>query len=245
MSTPQITSAHTDSFTWRFDAWEAELARRAVLPLQLDSPITIKRDVRSFEVTASAPAFAASFGASMADPDRAFGLVRVMRPRAELGKPFSVGQRFQGRFSVHELLWQRPENQIWLERMTGWSRHSNLGRVMSGAVRSMEDALTSDYGELVTLELNQFPARVKYVYLEGCYIAGSSEFVVHEFGPGRCRVEQTWEYQELRTPYVLWVGTSVLRMHLQVVWSQIEQAAGSIGAHIIDADVPPEYRVVS
>jgi hypothetical protein len=41
----------------------------------------------------------------------------------------------------------------------------------------------------------------------------------------------------------MWVGTSVLRMHLQVVWSQIEQAARSVGAQILESDIPDAYRV--
>jgi hypothetical protein len=118
-----------------------------------------------------------------------------------------------------------------------------MGRVLSGAVRSVEDAFTSDYGELAELDVVSFPARVKYVYLEGSYIAGSLAFQVEEAGPDRCRVEQTWLYQEIRTPYVMWVGTSVLRMHLQVVWSQIEQAARSVGAQILESDIPDAYRV--
>ena len=245
MSVMQTSVTKTDSFTWSFDAWEGDLVRRAVLPLDSSSPITIKRDVRSFVVSASAREFAAAFAGSMADPDRAFGLVRVMRPRAELGKPFAVGQRFQGRFSVRELIRQRSGNDEWVSRMAGWSQQNGIARMVSGAVRSMEDAFTSDFGELTELDVTHFPARVKYVYLEGSYIAGSSAFEVTELGPERCRVDQTWLSQELRTPSVLWVGTSVLRMHLQVVWSQIEQAAESVGAAIVDSDVPPEYRVIA
>ncbi len=195
-----IGVAPETGLVWTPEIWEKELTERRVLPLRLDSPVTIKRDVRSFVVSASAAEFAEAFARSMADPNRAFGLVRVMRPRADVGRPFEVGQRFQGRFSVRQLLVQQAEDgrldADWLERMTNWSRSSSMGRLLQGALRSVEDAWTSDFGELVELDTNHFPARVKYVYLEGSYIAGSSAFEVEELGPGRCRVEQTWVYQE-------------------------------------------------
>jgi hypothetical protein len=81
-----------------------------------------------------------------------------------------------------------------------------------------------------------------YRYLEGSYIAGSSAYVVQPTPRGWTRVSQIFEYQEIRKRYVLWVGTSVIRMHSQVTYSQVRQAADVLGARIVSTDVPEEYR---
>jgi hypothetical protein len=215
--------------------WERRLDARRVLELDPSSPIAIKRDVHTFDVDAPPDAFVDAFHRVLMDPDRRFGLVRVMRKRARLGKPFEVGERFQGRFT------------------TG-VRYPLLARFAPAAAEAvlwpLESELTSDFGEITQLKLQISPQelepqyRLEYRYLEGSYIAGSSAYVVQPVpgGGGRCRVSHVFEYQEIRMRYVLWLGTSVMRMHSQVVYSQVRQAADRLGARILVTDVPEAYR---
>jgi hypothetical protein len=171
----------------------------------------------------------------MTDPDRNFGLIYVTRTRANQGRPFSVGERFQGRFSLS----RAAIEQNWFGR-TGWTGGPRwLAR--NKLVRRIENVFTSDYGEIVELDLDRLPAVLEYRYLEGSYIAGSATFDVTSTGENQFRVTQTWLYQEIHARYVKWVGTDVLRMHLAVVYSQIQQTCEQLGCRITTCDVPQAY----
>src|SRR5687767_1872183 len=80
------------------------LARRAPLELAPAAPIAIKRDVHEFEVDVAADAFARAFREVMIDPEASFGLIRVKRSAARMGRPFEPGERFQGCFSLERAL---------------------------------------------------------------------------------------------------------------------------------------------
>jgi len=226
----------------RGELWEDLLDRRAVLPLNAAAPVAIKRDLHTFDVDVAAPQMAWAFHAAMIDASRRFGLVQVIRKRQNQGRPFTIGERFQGcfriRHAVKDGIDANPLVARALKRIEG--SISRLYRRMEEPIHYLEDGVTSDFGEIVELELGA-TCRLKYVYLEGSFVAGSSTFIVEPIGGTTSRVTQIFEYQEIRQPYVLWVGTSVLKMHLGVVFSQIEQAAELAGGRIIATTVPPVY----
>jgi hypothetical protein len=218
--------------------WERRLMQRRVLPLRPQAAIAIKRDTHSFEINAPAGDFARGFAAVMADPTRRFGLIQVERPSARRGRPFQVGDRFQGRFNL-----PRAVQQQWglaLPRVVR-ARRLTEQPTLQHSIRRIEETWTSDFGQITELQLVQQPYRVQYVYLEGSCIAGSSTFEVVDTGPGRCRLTQVFEYQELHALYVLWLGLDVLKLHAAVVYSQAAQAAQSIGSQILNTSIPKEY----
>lgn len=226
-------------------AWERALVTRPVLPLDPNSKVAIKRDVRSFDIDCAPLRLVRAFAETMADSDRRFGLVRVLRSAQSVGKPFRIGERFQGRFSVPQGLLQQLSGQGELGQRFAFAC-SRAGRRWAGSwleetVRRLEDQFASDYGEITELETDTLPARVQYVYLKGSYIAGSSTFIVEGVQGGRCRLTQIWLYQEIHARYVKWIGTEVLRMHLAVVHSQVEQACERVGARILRSDIPEAY----
>ncbi len=223
------------------DSWERALAARAVLKLDAHSKVAIKRDVRQFEISCDARSFALAFADTMADPDRHFGLVQVVRSRSSIGKPFKLGERFQGRFSVARAFADQPLGRR-LSNAFEATRQRLEGGIFHQALTRVEDRFTSDYGEITELGIDTLPARVQYVYLEGSYIAGSSTFVAQALDAGRCLLEQIWLYQEIHPRYVKWVGTDVLRMHLAVVHSQVRQASERAGARILRSDIPEAYH---
>lgn len=223
------------------DAWSRKLRQRAVLQLNPHAAIGIKRDVHNFTVDASAAAFADAFHSAMRTPGKSFGLIEVRRLPENVGRPFQLGERFQGRYGIEAAL----------RRSTG----SNLaGLVPGGAwldgplqklLRQVEDGFLSDYGIITELELEperpEDARRLRYAYLEGSPIAGSSTFEVAPCGAERCRVSQVFEYQELRWDSVPLLSSVGLRLHNQVVASQIAQSAALIGARVLDSDIPSAY----
>lgn len=221
------------------DAWENELAERPLLELDENSAVAIKRDVRRFDVDGDGLRFAKAFARTMTDPERNFGLISVTRTHANQARSFSVGERFQGRFCLA----RAAVEQNWLGRVGGSGGAKWLVRWLerSALVRRIENDFTSDYGEIVRLELERLPAVLEYRYLKGSYIAGGSTFEVTSTGENQCRVTQTWLYQEIHPRYVKWVGTDVMRMHLAVVYDQIQQASEQLGCHIESSDVPMAY----
>ncbi len=223
------------------EQWERAMSRRRVLPLRPSSPIAIKRDVHSFAVNAPASELAQAFARAMADPARSFGLVQVQRTRERSGQPFVVGDRFQGRFSTLQALLDALSPQPRLRGLQQLARRAARTTPLRVATRLVEDQLTSDYGEVVEIELNTPPYGLRYVYLEGSYIAGGSSISIEPVSERSCSVVQVFEYQELHLPYVIWLSTSVLPMHYAVVYSQIAQAAELAGARVTECDVPGEY----
>jgi hypothetical protein len=228
----------------RDEVWERSLDQRAVLQLNPTSPIAIKRDLHTFDVNVSSRAFASAFHAAMIDTSRRFGLVQVLRKRENQGKPFMLGERFQGCFRIRHAIRDGIDSSPAMARALR-PVEGSLARLyerVAEPIHFIEDGWTSDFGQIVELELERGSVfRLKYAYLEGSIIAGSSTFVVEPSGDGRARVSQLFEYQEIRQAYVLWLGTAVLKMHLGVVFSQIEQAAELAGGQIIGTTVPEEY----
>jgi hypothetical protein len=229
----------------RGESWEEHLDRRQVLPLDPASPIAIKRDLHTFDVDVPAAKMAWAFHAAMIDTNRRFGLVQVFRKRKNLGRPFTVGERFQGCFRIRHAVKDSIDANPLVARAVKPIQASiaRLYRRIEEPIHQIEDGVTSDFGEIVELELGA-TCRLKYAYLEGSIIAGSSTFIVEHAGSATSRVTQIFEYQEIRQPYVLWLGTSVLKMHLGVVFSQIEQAAELAGGRIIGTTVPSPYWTV-
>ncbi|HEY1537679.1 MAG TPA: hypothetical protein VGF76_26850 [Polyangiaceae bacterium] len=223
------------------EQWERTMSRRRILPLRPGSPIAIKRDVHSFAVNASASELAQAFAHAMADPARSFGLVRVRRTRERSGQPFVVGDRFQGRFSMLQAVLEALPPRRRLRGLEQLAQRAAWTAPLRMATHLVEDRLTSDYGEVVEINLNAPPYGLRYVYLDGSYIAGGSSISIEQVSSSSCRAVQVFEYQELRLPYVMWLGTSVLPMHYAVVYSQISQAAELAGARVTDCDVPREY----
>ncbi len=228
----------------RDEAWEEALDRRAVLPLNPASPVAIKRDLHTFEVNVSSRAFASAFHAAMIDTSRRFGLVQVLRKRDRQGLPFSLGERFQGCFRIRHAIRDGIDSSPAVARAlrTVEGSLARLYERVAEPIHFIEDGWMSDFGQIVELELDRGKvSRLKYAYLEGSFIAGSSTFLVEPSGHDRARISQVFEYQEIRQAYVLWVGTAVLKMHLGVVFSQIEQAAEVAGGQIIGTTVPSQY----
>jgi hypothetical protein len=228
----------------RDQAWEEALDRRAVLPLNPASPIAIKRDLHTFDVNVSSETFASAFHAAMIDTSRRFGLVQVLRKRDRQGMPFALGERFQGCFRIRHAIRDSIDSSPAVARALR-PVEGSLARLyerVAEPIRFIEDGWTSDFGQIVELELGRGSVFcLKYAYIEGSFIAGSSMFIVEPAGSERARISQVFEYQELRQAYVLWLGTAVLKMHLGVVFSQIEQAAALAGGRIIGTTVPTEY----
>src|SRR5690349_12977582 len=181
------------------DSAVRRLATRAPLPVDPGRPIAIKRDVHDFDVTCDAATFTRAFREVVTDATSTFGLIRIRRHPSRLGADFELGERFQGCFSLERAV------------VSALSRRGLVGaahaagrllqtRAVTRALTWIEDAMLSDYAEIEELEMAPAPGepfRLRYRYLAGTPIAGSSVFVVEPAGAARCRVRQIFEYQEV------------------------------------------------
>ena len=220
--------------------WEAALDGRKELVLDGKRDITIKRDVRNIVVSADADKVAQAFHEVMRDPKRRFGLIRVDRKEANIGKPFSVGERFQGRYELDAAIRQNLEP--WEKKMFG-DFASDPG--VRSFLCDIENQNTSDYGMIAALNLTPKAGEdfvLAYRYLEGSPIAGSSTFVITQVSPGSSKITQIFEYQELTAAFALFFSSGGLKLHNQVVYNQAAQAAEILGAKILSTDLPEEYR---
>jgi hypothetical protein len=230
--------------------WEAELGERPPLAINTATDISVKRDVHDVLIAAEASAYAASFQQVLQDPARRFGLIRIDRLRANVGKPFTLGEKFQGRYVVEDAVKQRLRGKL-REWFGDFADHEEVQRWLC----SIENQLTSDYGSISRLELAPPPGKdyvLEYTYLRGSPIAGSSTFYVSDisdpdtlakYGVAHVvRLRQIFEYQELTSDFATFFTKGGLRLHDQVVFSQAEQAASAIGAPILDSDIPVAYR---
>jgi hypothetical protein len=222
-----------------------KLERKALLPVDPSRSIAIKRDVHEFIVEADCDAFADAFKKVMTDPEGSFGLIRVKRPESRMGRDFGVGERFQGCYSIEGAL-LKSFSQGWrraLRPMVAWVlRRSSVRWTLS----RIEDALMSDYAIIAELVLDPDRSRgqihtLKYCYLEGTPIAGSSRFSIESLGPGRCRVTQIFEYQEVNGIALATFQRFGLKMHDQVVHMQIAKAAERCGAPAPVGTIPLAY----
>jgi hypothetical protein len=220
--------------------WEAALDARKELVLDAHREITIKRDVHSVVVATDADKLAHAFAEVMRDPQRRFGLIMIDRKQANIGKPFTVGERFQGRYQLDEAIARNLEP--WEKKVFGdFAKDPGVRSFLC----DIENQNTSDYG--VIAELNLTPKDgadyvLSYHYLEGSPIAGSSTFVVSQVSPGMSKVTQVFEYQELTSAFALFFSSGGLKLHNQVVFNQASQAAEILGVKVVSSDIPEPYR---
>lgn len=222
------------------------LKGRARLPVDAKRSIAIKRDVHYYTVEVGAERFARGFAEAMVDPGSSFGLIRIKRPAARMGEDFELGERFQGCYSAAAAILGSLRRRPWtrgiapaVERLlaTPWVR-SALARI--------EDACLSDYAIIDELVLDPDPSRqehhhLRYSYLAGTPIAGSSRFTITPLGPNRCRVEQVLEYQEINGLTLAVFQTFGLKLHDQVVHEQMRLAAERAGAAEPKGTIPATY----
>jgi hypothetical protein len=222
-----------------------KLAERAPLPLDPSRSIAIKRDVHEFEVDTDCQTFARAFREVVTHRESVFGLIRVKRPGARLGRDFEVGERFQGCFSL-------------VRAARGFLEKRRLGG-MGGAVERLlsrppaaqlvgwlEDHLLSNYAEIEAIVMEPDATRgevhhLRYRYLDGTPIAGSSLFTIEPLGEARCRVKQVFEYQEVNGIALGTFQRFGLKYHDQVVHMQIHQAAARAGARALSGTIPRQY----
>lgn len=220
--------------------WEHELDAKHVLALDPARPAAIKRDVHNFTIAADAADLARAVHEVMRDPARRFGLIRVDRKQANVGREFTLGERFQGRYQIDDAI--ARELHGWARRVFG---DITDDRGVQELLCNIENQTTSDYGEIAVLELDPGPSGERvlaYRYLEGTPIAGSSTFIVTQLSPGVSRLTQIFEYQELSTLSVSFFASGGLKLHNQVVYSQASQAADLLGVAILSSDIPAAYR---
>ncbi len=202
------------------DEWGSAMAQRTLLTVDPERPISIKRDVHYFDVSVSAEKFTRAFHQTMIDPERRFGLIRIDRDPHDVRQPFKLHERFQGRYVL-------PSSDA-----------------DAGLVCRIENAATSDYGEIVLLQLDENAEHryyMRYAYLSGSPMAGSSTFEVQSINDGACRVTQTFLYQELNVLSANLFSLGVLKLHDQVVYSQIAQSAAQAGGQITATDLQGSY----
>ncbi|HKA90091.1 MAG TPA: hypothetical protein VKE22_20665 [Haliangiales bacterium] len=215
------------------DEGARRLRGRAPLPVDPQKPIAVKRDVHELVVDVEAARFAAAFRDVVTDPESTFGLIRVKRPAERMGRDFAVGERFQGCFSLELAAGRRLP---WLARLLAKRGPQKL-------VTWIEDQMLSNYAEVVSIEARPGDVHVLvYRYLEGTPIAGSSEFVIEPAGPGRCRVRQIFEYQEVNALALGTFQSIGLKWHDGVVKMEIEKAAARAGGRVIEDTIPESYR---
>jgi hypothetical protein len=216
----------------------ARLARRAPLPVDAGRTIAVKRDVHELVVDVAPATFARAFREVVTDPASTFGLIRVKRPDARAGADFEVGERFQGCFSLERAALAALARR--LPAAAGPARRILAVPAVTRALTWIEDALLSDYAEIVAIEERGDHFRLCYRYLDGTPIAGSSVFTI-EPHPAGARVRQIFEYQEVNAVALATFQRFGLKYHDQVVAMEIERAAARCGARVISSTIPAEY----
>lgn len=207
---------------------ESQLGKRRPLSLDPAGSTAIKRNVHRFVVSTDAKTFRLALQTLLANPRAAFGPLRIKRPQSRVGRPFAVGDRFHGTFSLAELAGQ------WLGTSTAgrWARRIAL----SGLGQTLEDKMLSDYAEITSIETTgNGGGAVTYRYLSGCPIAGQSTYSIRPLSNDRCQLEQRFEFQECLPFAVTMMHRLGLRTHDSVVASQVAQAAAECGATILES----------
>ncbi|MCA9519960.1 MAG: hypothetical protein KC609_03265 [Myxococcales bacterium] len=225
-----------------------KLERRSVLPLDTNSAIAIKRDVHEFVVNTSAERFAEAFRRVVTDPENVFGLIRVKRPSDRLGKEFEVGERFQGCFSVELAI----SGALGADGGDAPGAHlapkSGLfaSKLFQRSVAWFEDQFMSNYAEIESIEMEpDLDAgecyRLRYRYLDGTPIAGSSTFTIEPLAANRCRFTQVFEFQEQNGVALATFQRFGLKFHDQVVYQQVAKAAALCGVAVESGTIPAAY----
>lgn len=231
--------------------WAEFVQKKELLPLDPLNGVSIKRDTREFVFVSKAATFADAFAKVLTDSKRQFGPIVVNRLPANLDKPFTKGEKFQGRYLLNEAL----------EPSLGF----DIGRF--DLLCTIENEVASDFGIIAELEQSPqpgFPYTFKYRYLSGSPIAGSSTFIVEDLKePGdlakHCdkkadgawvlksaenraceitKVTQVFIFQEQTASFRDFFATVGLDLHNKVVLSQVTQALDLIpGADLLSADI--------
>ncbi|HTV22432.1 MAG TPA: hypothetical protein VMG12_27275 [Polyangiaceae bacterium] len=231
-------------------SWARELRERQPLTLDYRSDISVKRDLRDVIVDVEAARLAPAFHQVMTDAARRFGLIRVDRLPENQGKPFSLGEKFQGRYEVDQAVIQQLHGHL-----RDWFGDFADSDPVRAWVCQIENGHTSDYGIISELTLSPPPGKeyvLEYRYLDGSPIAGSSRFTVsditdpdvlarHGIHQGS-RLRQLFEYQERTSSFATFFTKGGLRLHNQVVFNQAEQAAVAAGGKVVASDIPVEYQ---
>jgi hypothetical protein len=160
----------------------------------------------------------------MTEPDARFGRIDVRRDPRRRGRPFEVGERFHGCFSL-DASYPRLARAL-----------ARIG--LGGAVTWFEDAFCSDYSEITGIEEEHGTFAASYAYLSGSPIAGESSFVVTPIGASRCRLEAVFMYQEIGVGAILALHLFAARLHDDVVREQVERAAARAGGRIVSTTMP-------
>lgn len=189
------------------------LAKRAVLPLNPTASIAIKRNVHEFWVEAPADAFADAFRTVLEQPGARFGPLAIRRLKDNVGRPFSMGERFQAGFVLDALLAGRGPS--WLQRLAA-----------SEPMTWVEELALSDFAEVCLVT----PRRVGYRYLQGSPIAGHSTFEVTPNGPEACHFAATFVFQEVAGWAVEVMHRFAASQHDAVTVEQVARAARALGA---------------
>jgi hypothetical protein len=225
------------------DTMDPSVYDKKVLALDPEALIAIKRDIQTVDVGAKASDMTAAFARTLETPGTMFGLIQVLRTADKQGKPFSVGERFQGRYSIDDAI-MAGLKESWLKTLAPGVAKIIAALDLDRLFDAIENMILSDYGLIQVIDLNPppgKPARFKYEYLEGTPIAGSLTVEVEATGPDTCRFTQLSEYQEIGLEVVLVFATMVLKMHDQVFYEEVKQAAASIGAPILGTTIPAAY----
>ncbi len=228
--------------------WEAALQSKTELPLRPLHEISIKRDVHEIFVSTDAAALADAFHSVMRDPARRYGLIRVDRLAANAGKPFTPGEKFQGRYSLEGAVKQELSGK-WKKLFGELVDDDDIQDLLC----RIENEETSDFGIIARLELAPPPGEpyvLEYRYLTGSPIAGSSTFMITDATPNElsrlgvpkaAKLTQVFLYQEQTSSFAKFFTRGGLKLHNQVVMSQAEQAAKLAGAKVLATDIPKEY----
>ena len=201
-----------------FDPDEPE---RAVL--EIDPSREVHVDRRRFDVHASADEFVDAFQRALLEPGALVAhKFEVLRPRDRVGRMFSIGERFQGRFAIDkELVQDASPHPAW---WTSLVRAAHIDKIFE----LIEDAKMSNYGEVTELSL---PHRIQYVYLTGTPFAGNSLFTVEQIDDKRCRYTEQITFQPTSESNARAMELIGLKLHNQVVFGQVEAACDLLDCH--------------
>lgn len=193
------------------------------LPLDPQNAVSIKRDVRQFLVGCPARRFVDGFRKVLSFHED-FGIFLIERQNP--ANLFKKGDRFKGTIQMTnglemKLRALRPPPRL---GAAAWRA------ILEAAITRFRDEPPADYGEVTRMDLSVSGGLVRYDYLEGTPVAGHSVFSVAPADESeRCRVTQTFVYQEQDLLTVNSFGTIGLYVHNLVVETEIELTARNLG----------------
>ncbi|MGH7491483.1 MAG: hypothetical protein ACREOO_03720 [bacterium] len=227
--------------------WEKKLHDREILPLRPKISIGIKRDVHELLVEATANRLANAFHQVMMDPNTMFGYIKVIRAPANVGTPFKVGERFQGRYDLAKAILDNLSSSP-LKFLIGPIRFLLTHPPVQNVIDWIDDRFLSDYGEIQEIKLGppqrgeQEIYQLRYAYVTGSPIAGSSTFTIVPTDGHNSRLTQIFLYQEVSSFYIKILSKDGIRFHNQVVYMQTKKSADAINARITFTTIPKEYQ---